>query len=606
MKSIGNAKHVTGLSPVITYKQMDFNNSTESNRSLRNKNHYPQPIQQIASISTTQPSYRNIAAASKRYILDGFLLLEATNMSFPDDGRQAMLSGRGFTGVEDADLAFFTGLLYLDVSENFLELHVFGVLPRLQELRLACNRISSIESLEGFQKLQTLDLSYNMLTIASVAALTVLPSLKELDLCGNNLEDLPEDICDFPCLEKLLLEHNRIDNNDIFNVLCDVPKLRVLSLAYNFLTAIPEESCRDEDCFRLLENLDLSFNYFAKEQHLTPIVRILRLDKLMLYGNPVLGPTGEDPLFTYIPDLEEWAVGAREGLSSRSLEIVTEAPKKKKGVNRSQGGGLGRQATYKDFTMAKVEAVPIFSQNREGFGAPSKTLFTQALELARKERLDKTSIVPDTTFLTSGANTAYIPPSSPTASRQARSSRLPDRFQSSFPDGFFADSTALQEDGDDLPGNIMSRGFLGGGSLIKPAMPLATALRALRFALQHPLSDADHIPQSSLAPVTDYTRPNKIVQIRQLPKRTLMNSTLASPATTTAQDSRHQNRIAARRTMDQLGDVLNDLNANTEDLVRSSVARGPDSVMVKGLMKPNTGIRKLVKMVNKVVSDTDT
>lgn len=588
----------TGLSPVISHKQLEWTNSSGVRSGLRNKNHYPQPIQQTATILSQSSYAKSIAVPSKHYILDGFLLLEATNMSFPDDGRQAVLSGRGFTGVEDTDLAFFTGLLYLDVSDNFLSLHVFGILPRLKELRLACNRISSITNLEGFDRLQILDLSYNMLNIESVAALAILPSLRELDLCGNNLEDLPDDICDFPCLEKLLLEHNRIDNNEIFNVLCDVPKLRVLSVAYNFLTSIPVESCRDEDCFRLLENLDLSFNYFAKEQHLVPIVGILRLDKLMLYGNPVLGPTGEDPLYAYIPDLEECAIHAREGLAGRVLEIVTEAPKKKVARGGTQGTGLGRQATYRDFSITKVQTAPIFCQNREGYGAPTKSLFAQALELARQERQEKQSILPDNTFLTSGANAAHVLPVSPSMP-QPKSARATDHFKSSFPDGLFARNSYLPEESEGLPNVIMSRGLLGGGDLIKPALPLATALRALRFALQHPLSDADQIPPSSLVPVTDCTRPNKIAQMRQLPKRAL------AAAAPVARDDGAKNRSATTRTMQQLDDVLDGLNSNTEELVRSSATKGPDSVMVKGITKPSTGIRKLVKLVNKVVADTD-
>ena len=63
--------------------------------------------------------------------LDGFLLLEKSNMSFPDDSRQAVLSKMRLKNIVKEDLTFFTGLISLDVSENFLEIAPFGVLPKL-------------------------------------------------------------------------------------------------------------------------------------------------------------------------------------------------------------------------------------------------------------------------------------------------------------------------------------------------------------------------------------------------------------------------------------------------------------------------------------------
>jgi len=67
--------------------------------------------------------------------------------------------------------------------------------------------------------------------------------------------------------------------------------------------------------------LDLSFNYFAHEEDLLPVLNVTRLDKLMLYGNPLMGPTGQDPLGIYIEDLLTAAVQAREGYTARPLEV---------------------------------------------------------------------------------------------------------------------------------------------------------------------------------------------------------------------------------------------------------------------------------------------
>jgi len=188
---------------------------------------------------------------SENIALDGFALLEATGMNFPDDGRQVKLNGKNFNSVVEPDLAYFTGLLFLDLSDNFLDIECFATLPRLKELRLAYNRISNISDLSfGFPRLQYLDLSYNSLTVNSVEALAAIPNLKELDLCGNNLGGLPRNMSSFLKLEKIALEQNKIDENGIFITLSRLPTIRVICLAYNFLTRIPAEACSDDHCFR--------------------------------------------------------------------------------------------------------------------------------------------------------------------------------------------------------------------------------------------------------------------------------------------------------------------------------------------------------------------
>ena len=84
-------------------------------------------------------------------------------------------------------------------------------------------------------------------------------------------------------------------------------KLRHCSLAYNFLSNVPSECC-GEGFFRLLEYIDLSFNYFGAERNVQSLVDLPRLKTVVLYGNPLLGPTGEDPLQTYIEDLVNTAI----------------------------------------------------------------------------------------------------------------------------------------------------------------------------------------------------------------------------------------------------------------------------------------------------------
>lgn len=253
----------------------------------------------------TQPCRVAAVDIREEKVLDGFSLLENTGISLPDDAIFGVLADKKYTSVNENDLHFFTELLYLDVSENFLQLGFFGCLPKLEELRLACNGVAEIdvESLhldkERFTSLQFLDLSYNCLSVSSILSLGSLPSLRELNLCGNQLQKLPTMKGAFQSLEKIILENNKFEGSTVFEVLCDVPNLRDVGLAYNFLSDIPETYC-ELNKFRLLETLDIAYNYFGIEKNVEAVLKLSRLRSLLLYGNPLLGPSGEDPHFIYI------------------------------------------------------------------------------------------------------------------------------------------------------------------------------------------------------------------------------------------------------------------------------------------------------------------
>jgi hypothetical protein len=96
--------------------------------------------------------------------------LESIEIALPDDAIFGILSGKNFTRVAKGDFPFFTELLFLDVSENFLNVGYFGYLPKLEELR----REIRSEELLGFGKflsLKFLDLSYNSLSAGSISSL---------------------------------------------------------------------------------------------------------------------------------------------------------------------------------------------------------------------------------------------------------------------------------------------------------------------------------------------------------------------------------------------------------------------------------------------------
>jgi Leucine-rich repeat (LRR) protein len=226
--------------------------SEKLSRSKVLKQHYYTPAEcQIPSLKKKDPVHQALQVRRDRsnqeeeqkdqITIDGFYLLEVTGMGFPEDVRQALLVDKKLNSVVEDDLHYFTEMLYIDASENNLQLAPFGAFPKLRELRLACNHISFIDQeLFGFENLTSLDLSYNRLTVECVQALDVLPNLKDLDLSGNKLKEVPDDWQHFRVLEKLLLDYNLFENNDIFVSISSAPNLRHLSVYDNHLSQFPE------------------------------------------------------------------------------------------------------------------------------------------------------------------------------------------------------------------------------------------------------------------------------------------------------------------------------------------------------------------------------
>lgn len=284
-----------------------------------NLTHYPIPLNQAVPKYSTVNEILNPDANPKSE-LDGFYILDTAGFGFPEDVQYAELADRKLKSIVDEDLTYFTELMYMDVSENLLPMAPFGALPKLRELKITCNHIRNIGELFGFDQLMYLDLSYNQLTSSSIIELSHLPMLKELDLSGNNLSILPPDLSEFFSLEKIILEYNKFDDNGIFYSLATLPRIRSILLAHNYLSLIPQD-CVLPQTFRLLELLDVAFNYFSSEDSFQSIIELPRIVTIVLYGNPILGPTGEDPMFIYIEDLVEKAYKIRD-LSNSSLPDI--------------------------------------------------------------------------------------------------------------------------------------------------------------------------------------------------------------------------------------------------------------------------------------------
>lgn len=93
----------------------------------------------------TPPDEDTDPARSKEPVLTGFELLSGSGgVQLPQDCLEVHLEGRGFRSAALNDLSYFSGLVYLNLNDNSLDLSDFCLLPRLIELHLSCNGIRHI------------------------------------------------------------------------------------------------------------------------------------------------------------------------------------------------------------------------------------------------------------------------------------------------------------------------------------------------------------------------------------------------------------------------------------------------------------------------------
>ena len=293
-------------------------------------------------------------------MLDGFILLEGCGgVQLPDEGRKADVSGQGLGGIVEEDLDYYTRLEYVDAGDNNLEMRGFGRLQRLRELRLQCNAISKLSGItqainDGqFQRLATLDLSYNDLEFETFEDLQDLPALADLDVTYNMLKMLPAPkiMGGFTNLKVFKAANNGFESDSILVSLSACPQLMYIDLSYNYLQRIPKDVI-EEGCFTHLQTLNLTYNYIADEEELLPAVLIERLTRLLVCGNPLCGPTGEDESGECVDRVIDASIEARDGWGDHELVIITT----KVDVGGSDGRGPSRKkkALYGDLQMSAV------------------------------------------------------------------------------------------------------------------------------------------------------------------------------------------------------------------------------------------------------------
>ena len=146
---------------------------------------------------------------------------------------------------------------------------------------------------EDFPKLEVLNLSYNQITPASIRHLYLLPRLKNLDLQGNNLVTLPEDMKELKMLEELNLSSNLLSTAStlinpaiLMKVLGQIPRLKRLNLSRNKLQGLHFELLNRDEDFTLLQELDIGYNIVHQEDDVWYATQTKNLQILIITGNP--------------------------------------------------------------------------------------------------------------------------------------------------------------------------------------------------------------------------------------------------------------------------------------------------------------------------------
>lgn len=511
---------------------------------------------------------RNVAP-----VVDGFLLLEACGVEFPDEGHRADVSGYAATSVSEADLDYFPRLATLDASDNGLPLGPFGKLPRLKELRFAANGLVRFEwpqSETAWARLQTIDLSYNTLDVQAIANLAAMPQLRELDLTGNGLAALPTyvEFLKFPCLERLSLERNRLrgdraDAGGAIAALSGLRRLRELTLAHNKFSGVPalEDIARftgmsETAVFVELVALNLAYNRIFTEGDVAALTLLPKLETLALYGNPLLGPTREDPSGRSVENFAAAAADARDGWTDRLLEVSTEVPRKRppRGSHAAASTARGDRR-FRNVAMTRVPEPPIPT------AAQFRAKGNQAL-------------------LTAASTDSISKGSTWGSMRQGGTSAFDDGGARGRPgggggDGAFltalddvedmsqAEAEALREEPMVRPSTLMARA-------IEPDRrsdpgKLRSALNALKFALDHPVTSHTTAAPTHRGGLVPYAqRPTRAYANRKLPRRPYVLKERAGDSALRSGDAtkRRAANIMQSTALHEIESVLDQMNTN--------------------------------------------
>lgn len=225
-------------------------------------------------------------------VLDGFYLLEKSQCEFPHEVIAAKLSNKNLVDAVENDLAYFENLTRLDLSENSIrDIRKLSALKALNRLELQNNGIEDInfEEKDGLENLLDLDLGYNKIRYPTLLNLSIHPKLRILNLMGNELTDLPDDMSGLASIEILNLSCNRLESNSKASMfwasLASLPCLKDLDVSRNLLRGIHTEKLIPGN-FNKIERIDFSYNRAENQHNLICTRNFKSLKVLIVTGNP--------------------------------------------------------------------------------------------------------------------------------------------------------------------------------------------------------------------------------------------------------------------------------------------------------------------------------
>jgi Leucine-rich repeat (LRR) protein len=253
----------------------------------------------FSSDVTAEPSARDSFSSRQ---LDGFLLLAVGGEAEdPMSITSADLSSLSITEICQDDLPYFCNLHKLDLSDNMIKddnvLDALSRLSRLKHLSLACNHLSDIKLEEMLIKLEILNLSYNELQGEVMPAIAAgCPRLNQLDMSNNCVSSVPP-CAGFTMLTELNLANNDLVQYDQWRALEQLPILAKLNLSGNRIKRLKNEvavELSEEEkmtSFRVLNYIDLSDNEIGSVANLDVLFDFPALTVVKVKGNP--WPTGQ-------------------------------------------------------------------------------------------------------------------------------------------------------------------------------------------------------------------------------------------------------------------------------------------------------------------------
>lgn len=193
-------------------------------------------------------------------------------------------------GINADHLSYFTNLVELNCSENYIRLEDLRKLPSVEKINISHNQIRTLNLQEGgFECLQQLNLSFNFIEPLFIPQLTLLPSLIDLDLSYNELAVLPDNLANFSYLKKLNLEGNQFKSDErassFWAALATLPAIEIISVSRNQIRGIHTEKLIAGN-FSTLVELDFSFNHVENQHNLICARNFVSLRKLYITGNP--------------------------------------------------------------------------------------------------------------------------------------------------------------------------------------------------------------------------------------------------------------------------------------------------------------------------------